>query len=536
MPRAPIRVVPIVVVLSLAVGVAAPARAEPAEPPPPDARFTRPVEGRLVDPFRPPAGPYAPGNRGHEYRTVPGAEVVASGAGRIVWAGPVGGDLHVTVMHAEGIRTSYSFLSDVRVRLGQAVRQGQVLGRSGGRIHFGVRVGDEYVDPASLFARVAPSVRLVPLELPADLGRLAIEEQRGFLGLGLDLSWASPGDLLGAGWSLVEQHIDPLAHYAVELLPSVRQARVARRWADRWGGACTADDVRVRAPSQRRIAVLVGGLGTTSERSSIDALDTDALGYAADDVVRFSYAGGRTPSTPAGDGSRLSNLPAAPYDEHDSQQDLVATAGRLAELLQRIAEEEPGVPVDVMAHSQGGVVVQTALARPAALPEQLDLVVTMGSPHDGADIATGVAALRATPRGRTILHVLRERLDVPLEPDSASVRQLAETSELMEVLGRVAPPDSVRMLTIGARGDLTVPAGHTRLEGADHHVVDVAGSNAHSLVTESPETVRQIQLALSGRPPSCESALDVLADVGQSEAISWLEDGMGALATVATRG
>src|SRR4051812_42369634 len=73
----------------------------------------------ITDPFRPPPEPWAAGNRGVDYGTEPGAPVRAAAAGEVVFAGPVGGSLHVVVLHEDGIRTSYSFLAEADVRRGQ---------------------------------------------------------------------------------------------------------------------------------------------------------------------------------------------------------------------------------------------------------------------------------------------------------------------------------------------------------------------------------------------------------------------------------
>jgi murein DD-endopeptidase MepM/ murein hydrolase activator NlpD len=67
--------------------------------------------------------------------------VRASGDGTVVFAGAVAGTLHVTLSHADGLRTSYSFLATVEVVVGQRLRQGDRLGTSGDRFHFGVRSG-----------------------------------------------------------------------------------------------------------------------------------------------------------------------------------------------------------------------------------------------------------------------------------------------------------------------------------------------------------------------------------------------------------
>jgi len=66
------------------------------------------------------------------------------------------------LLHDDGLRTSYSFLALVVVRRGDQVRQGQVLGATQERFHFGVRAGDAYLDPAQLFGGGPVEVHLVP--------------------------------------------------------------------------------------------------------------------------------------------------------------------------------------------------------------------------------------------------------------------------------------------------------------------------------------------------------------------------------------
>ena len=65
-----------------------------------------PVDAPVVDPFRPPATPYGPGNRGVDFATTAGQPVLAMADGVVVFAGQVGGTLHVVLLHADGVRTS----------------------------------------------------------------------------------------------------------------------------------------------------------------------------------------------------------------------------------------------------------------------------------------------------------------------------------------------------------------------------------------------------------------------------------------------
>jgi murein DD-endopeptidase MepM/ murein hydrolase activator NlpD len=115
------------------------------------------------DPFRLDAGPYGPGNRGLEYATVAGDVARAIGSGRVSFAGAVAGRLAVTVLHPDGRRSSLTGLAALDVRAGDVVLRGQQLGRAGPGLHLGVREGDRYIDPATLFAPLRRRAVLVPL-------------------------------------------------------------------------------------------------------------------------------------------------------------------------------------------------------------------------------------------------------------------------------------------------------------------------------------------------------------------------------------
>ena len=137
--------------------------------------YRPPVDAPVVDGFRLPDGPYGAGNRGLQYATSPGDPVHAIGDGLVVFAGPVGGTRAVTVLHPDGLRSSYSFLAEVRVDVGQQVGRGTSVGLAGETFHLGVRAGGTYLDPAALF--VTTGVHLVPVEPPetktkAELGPL----------------------------------------------------------------------------------------------------------------------------------------------------------------------------------------------------------------------------------------------------------------------------------------------------------------------------------------------------------------------------
>src|SRR5205085_3308453 len=84
--------------------------------------------------------------------------------GVVTFAGAIGAQRFVTVLHADGLRTSYAFLATIEVGAGQIVAQGEVVGTSGAAVHFGVRRGAVYLDPELLLAGWRPVARLVPTD------------------------------------------------------------------------------------------------------------------------------------------------------------------------------------------------------------------------------------------------------------------------------------------------------------------------------------------------------------------------------------
>ena len=138
--------------------------------------WRRPVPGAVVRPFDPPKQRYGPGHLGVDFAAAPGTFVRAAGPGTVVFAGTVAYTRHVVIRHAGNLRTSYSFLATIRVRAGDTVRAGDVVGTTGGQgeqhdgtvLHFGLRIGDTYVDPIQLFMGVdlPARVHLAPLDHP----------------------------------------------------------------------------------------------------------------------------------------------------------------------------------------------------------------------------------------------------------------------------------------------------------------------------------------------------------------------------------
>ena len=522
---------PVVILVALAVVLIAPhAAAAPSRPavaaPPLDRLYVAPVDGVIIDHFRPPASIYAAGNRGIDELTAPGAPVVASAAGVVIFAGPVAGSLHITIRHGDGLRTSYSFLAAVAVVPGEVVEQGQLIGLSSGAFHFGVRDLDgTYLDPEAVLAGER-GAHLVP---GTDEGAapLAPDDER----LGFERLIAAAGAAGGSVASDAFARLAAIADEAQSFEPGSDLFELGlqlEHWR-RSQGHCTGQAVSIIRPSVRHIAVLVGGLGSTSEHAAVDRVDLAALGYAAADVVRLSYRGGRVPRTGATAGGPLEAVAATSYGPLDTEVDLRESARRLRDLLDQVAQAQPGVPIDVIAHSQGGVVVRLALSAAAddgQLPGDLGSVVTLATPHQGADLATAVAAFGPRTPSAALVGRLGEAGGLTLDPAGTSIAQLSQTSDVTAELARPVPP-GVHLLSIGASGDLTVPAVRTEAAGADSAVVHLGGVGAHDQLPADPATTREIGLALAGRPPTCTGLVQGASDVLTSHLITRAEGGLG---------
>ncbi|SBT37722.1 Peptidase family M23 [Micromonospora narathiwatensis] len=141
----------------------------------PRPRFGWPLAGtpRPVRRFDPPPQPWLPGHRGVDLAAVPGVEVRAAGAGNVLFAGMVAGRPVVTVGHADGLRTTYEPVHP-ELPVGARVTAGTPIGALlaghpgcpvGACLHWGLRRGEEYLDPLALLG-LGP-VRLLPLDVPA---------------------------------------------------------------------------------------------------------------------------------------------------------------------------------------------------------------------------------------------------------------------------------------------------------------------------------------------------------------------------------
>jgi hypothetical protein len=551
---------------------AAPAGA--ADPPPLTGARQRPVNGAVVRPFEQPVSVYGPGHRGVDFAAPPGTPVRAANDGVVTFAGSVAGSLHVTVAHEGNLRTSSSFLQSIAVHEGEVVARGTVVGTAGGAgpehdgsvLHFGLRVGDVYVDPMVLFAPddLTKLVRLVPPGDPQEAPWTAADERRelqvalhlpipGRTAAEAAFSEESLGDGCGSDLPIVGDAVDaachvggwvgdhateavdaglraldavtgvagdvldrlrgPLHDMVAELrtLPATIASRLARtplgmlaidvvemgrRFVDAVTAECSDDAPPADGTggSAHRVMVVAGinSSGQAGDRGPTVALDVAALGYhgGESEVRYYSYAQ---------DGG--------PYEPGATHGSLFGAARRLADQLRAMQREQPGREVDLIAHSQGGLVVDLFLdtvyrASDPTLPP-IGTVITLSSPHEGAPLATAGSQVRSSSAGRWLLDEVGDRFPSIPPPNSVSVQQMSERSALIRGIQHAGVPEHVDYTSIGATEDAVVPATNVSLRGATETTVAVNSPSEHSAIVQDPNALRAVRAALEGRAPPC---------------------------------
>ena len=164
MPPLPLRGRRAAALAVLLLAAPAPVHDDPARAPAPAVRsgWVRPVEpGVLVAGFDPPALAWLPGHRGVDLAARTGEVVRAPADGVVTFAGPVAGRGVLVVTHDDGLRTSLEPVEPTVPRGTRVVAGDPVatLSAEAGHcapeacLHWGVRVGDAYVDPLTFLER-----------------------------------------------------------------------------------------------------------------------------------------------------------------------------------------------------------------------------------------------------------------------------------------------------------------------------------------------------------------------------------------------
>lgn len=126
----------------------------------------------VVRAFDPPDKPWLSGHRGVDLQTAAdGAPVTSPESGTVSFVGVVVDRPVITVDHGNGLRSSFEPVES-SLRTGAAVSKGDVIGTvvtghcaSTPCVHWGVRRGEDYLNPLSLVTDLRPSI-LLPVGAP----------------------------------------------------------------------------------------------------------------------------------------------------------------------------------------------------------------------------------------------------------------------------------------------------------------------------------------------------------------------------------
>lgn len=130
--------------------------------------YRLPVDDVVVRRFERPARRWSPGHRGIDIEAPAVTPVLAPGDGVVTFSGTVVDRGVLTIRHPDGLRSSLEPIVG-GVPLWTQVRGGDVVGAvaDGGThcapedcLHWGVRRGDDYLDPLDLLPGAAPTVLL----------------------------------------------------------------------------------------------------------------------------------------------------------------------------------------------------------------------------------------------------------------------------------------------------------------------------------------------------------------------------------------
>jgi pimeloyl-ACP methyl ester carboxylesterase len=290
------------------------------------------------------------------------------------------------------------------------------------------------------------------------------------------------------------------------------------------------------APNEN-VVVAVAGLGSSStvgkngeiqSTASMYTMDLRTLGFSDDQIFHFSYKG-IEPNGGTGP-YRLHS----PYSKEETYRSIMDSAQKLAEQVRAIHEIYPDKKIDLVAHSQGGLVAQYYLNE-VYRPEEIDQAriqhfVSIATPHQGADAAQLGPMLSDTPQGKLMLRGLDEIADlIGLPPPSSpAAHQLAEDSQFIARLNGRWSPKKVSTAAIAATFDFVVTAQHTRLRGAANYTADLTGLGpallSHGNVVSAESTKGIIYNTLANIPSDCTALRNAFADYGPGRLFSEIED------------
>jgi hypothetical protein len=243
--------------------------------------------------------------------------------------------------------------------------------------------------------------------------------------------------------------------------------------------------------SDKIVILLVSGIGS-------DALDTtfDPIVGVLNDDTRYEI-------------HRFGADPRYPYD---TRGELDANADQLTAEIRDLAKTHP--QIDIVAHSMGGVVVDTAFARGLSADDKVATYIALASPHAGSTPAiVGQPLLRvASALGiatelRAITAGAAQDIGSPAAQDLSRVHS-------------AAPPRGVARVDFRMMTDLVVPAQDAWTPGVTARTLlptTLGGLEGHGAVTTDPRSIALVTSALAHGATPPRSWADQLLEFGATQ-------------------
>jgi len=235
-------------------------------------------------------------------------------------------------------------------------------------------------------------------------------------------------------------------------------------------------------PSDREVVLLVGGIGSVSSDGTWDLLIARLRTDPRYEIRRF--------------GADLDH----PYD---SVGHLADSADALIGEVHLLAARYHGV--HLIAHSMGGAVVDTAIARGLSADDGVQTYIALASPHDGSTAAraaqvVALVAGDAAPEARAISSLVQGR-------DIAG----PATVDLARLHAR-PPVAGIARLDLRMASDITVLERDAAAPGVETRVLAPHGIgewlDGHGAITRDPRALDLVTTTLAGRaaPPDTRGA------------------------------
>jgi pimeloyl-ACP methyl ester carboxylesterase len=185
-------------------------------------------------------------------------------------------------------------------------------------------------------------------------------------------------------------------------------------------------------------------------------------------------------------------------------------------MLIKLTRRHPGTDVDLIGHSQGGLIARAVLAHMVSewqpgLP-RLDHLITISTPHQGTPLAGLAETLdQGTVTGRLVARAAQEWSErggpIP-NPYADVLRDMVPGSDLLRELASADVVLGTKVLSLAPVGDLLVPATRARWAGEDNRILPPSGPLAHTGILSSTAALRIAGAFLRDAPDSCIGASD----------------------------